>query len=229
MFNKIKNHIKNKNYKKRSLILSIIKFLLLTFAIILKLSIGVYMFSAIINTENNELVKNIIISGFFIYLPFGALFLMYLNAKINNYFLSFYTEEEIINNIDKYYYAYKMEKGNGVYKEFKDLYKEREDKILDNLKEITTKLPDNWLINLSGAASVRKLLLSKDIKWYSKQVSKKELYNYCKNTINEIIENSEKEYYQIILEIFEDFIEEEKVDKIKDKLVKENIISIINI
>ena len=116
-----------------------------------------------------------------------------------------------------------------IYEPFRNIYKEREDKILENFKEITNNLPDNWLLKLSGTADVRKILLSKDIIWYSQQVSKKELYNYCNKTIEEIIENEEKEYYHIILELFNDFIEEEKILKMKNQLTKENVVSVIHI
>ncbi len=121
------------------------------------------------------------------------------------------------------------EKTSAINERFRNIYKEREDKILESLKKITPKLHDNWLLNLSGAADVRKILLSKDIIWYSQQVSKKELYNYCNKTIEEIIENEEKEYYHIILELFNDFIEEEKILKMKNQLTKENVVSVIHI
>lgn len=229
MLKKIEEYIKNKNYKSRSLLLGIAKFLILTsilligLSILIKLLIILEMFDDIVSGGFilvGSILKNLVL--FFISLGLCLFFTINLEKKIDKYFLSFHTEEEIIDNIQKYYYFSEEER-------FRNIYKEKEDKILEKLKEITPNLSDNWLLNLSGTVDVRKLLLSKDIIWYSDQVSKKDLYVFCKKTIEEIIEKEEKEYYHIILELFESFLEEENKFKIKNKIIKENVVSIIHI
>ncbi len=76
---------------------------------------------------------------------------------------------------------------------------------------------------------IEKLKLSEEMEWYSKQVSQTKLYEYFKEDIKNIIKNKEKEYYHIILELFEIFLEEENKFKIKNKIIKENLVSVMHI
>lgn len=220
MLKKIKEYIKNLDFKKRYKLLSTIKNLLISTIVLIDIYVLTEILFVVRNITNYPMLN---LAIFFILMCLFIIISVCISDKLSTYFKSFDTEEEIINNIEYYY-----ETNNGTVSNcFIKLYNEKEDKILERLRRVTEKTETDWILKIK--VNVRKLLLSKDLKWYSKQVSTKDLYNYCKNTINEIIENEEKEYYQIILEIFEDFIEEEKLNKIKDKLVKENTISIINI
>ncbi len=175
MLKKIKEYIKNKNYEDRSLLIGITKYLILTSIVLIVLSIFIkllLMFKGFLGS-GCDIIYLISIFLLLISLISGFFLLSTLKEKIDKYCLSFHTDEEIIENIRRYYYSNMDEKTGFIYEFFRNLYKKREDKILENLKEITPNLSDNWLFNLSGTVDVRKLLLSKDIIWYSQQVSKK--------------------------------------------------------
>ncbi len=225
MFNKIKDFIKKLEFKKKYFLLETTKIL---FFIATCISICVILTNIdiidLFSIERSTIIGSLtvlllsILTGIF-----DGVISLVVYIKLSRYFLSFYTDEEIIKNINYFYFE---DKGR-INHQFVNLYKEKKEIFFLNFKEITEKLGKNWVVLTK--IDVRKLLINKDVKWYSNQISKIEFYNYCSKTIEEIIEKEEKEYYHIILELFNDFIEEEKILKMKNQLKKENVVSIIQI
>lgn len=224
MLELIKKYIKNLNAENKFLLLFIIK-LLSAIATFIFINIGgFFLIIGLADLLQIQQEKRSFLALFpILFMVLSLITCFFQNQKISDYCLTFFSDEDIIKNINLFF---NYDKGI-INEQFVYLYKEKESLLFDNLKEITEKIGSNWIILVK--ADVRKLLLNKYFQWYSKQISNKELYQYCKNTISEIIQNQETEYYHIIFDSFNDFIENEQLNLIKNKITEENIISVIHI
>ena len=80
--------------------------------------------------------------------------------------------------------------------------------LIENLKYIWEKTNYYEWLFIIEIKNKKKLLLSEDMEWYSKQVSQTKLYQYFKEDIENIIKNKEKEYYHVIKNLFSNYLEE---------------------
>lgn len=139
-------------------------------------------------------------------------------------FKKYFNKEEVINNISLF-------NQNNLNNELLSFFRNNSDVIHGNLISITKKLDNkDWILSINLDTKNKKvLLLNKDLDWYSRQVSTRELYIYLEKEINECIDNNQSEYYTSINNIFFDFITEEKLQKMKNTINVDQKTLIINI
>ncbi len=101
--------------------------------------------------------------------------------------------------------------------------------LIENLKYICEKTNYYEWLFIIEIKNKKKLLLSEDMEWYSKQVSQTKLYQYFKEDIENIIKNKEKEYYHVIKNLFSNYLEESLLIEIENLINIEKSVLIIKI
>ncbi len=206
---------KIKKFKLAETIFQILLFLFITS--------NIFIFFIILTTPNITPVLAFISSLFTSMLLIFTFNYCFKKLKIMN-FNKYFNKDEVMNNLSLFHRE-KLEQ------HLITFFKEDKQLIYDNIKNITENCNDKqWLLKIELTIEEGKiLLLSKDLDWYSRQVSTRELYLYLQPAINDIIETEQKEYYIPILNIFSDFIHSEQLKNIKDIINVEQKSLIINI
>lgn len=145
--------------------------------------------------------------------------------KILN-FDKYFNKEEVMNNFSLFNFNQPDLKS-----ELLIFFETNTDLIQGNIMIVTEKLHNkDWIVNINLDTEHRKLLLlDKDLDWYSRQVSTRELYLYLQKEINECVDNNQSEYYTSINNIFSDFIPPEQLQKMKNTINVDQKNLIINI
>ncbi len=101
----------------------------------------------------------------------------------------------------------------------KKYFKRNQDFFLKNCKTITNKIKEkNWLLLVN--ADHRKIIQMEDLEWYSNVVSKHQLYDYLLDTIVDIVENQEYEYYEKLESVFSDIMHDKILQEVRTKSKK---------
>ncbi len=203
---------------------SISEFLLLLYGMIFAI-FSTLMINKIFDFTN-EFELRLIYSILFILISILIFYksLIYIcKLKILNFY-QFFNKEEVLNNLN----LFKKEDLENYLLVF---FENNKDFISGNIKKITANYENKeWIIKLDLDTEQKKiLLLDKDLDWYSRQVSTRELYLYLESAITDIIEKEESEYYIVLINLFSDFISIEQLQKMKNVINVEQKTLIINI
>jgi len=121
-----------------------------------------------------------------------------------------FNQKEILENLEE---ILELESGFNIINKY---FSKNINFFISNIKEINKKVLKNNEVNVFfrimdfDIEEKKLILLSKDIEWLAEAAGKESLYKEMNHVIDDIMYKEETQYYQIIKNLFYDFLEDEE-------------------